>query len=84
MKFDVQTFSDMYKDAYGVRPVHFNVNDHTPAELDKLFNNVKNDLIEEINRDQLDYECTISNFIRAGAEDRATAERWYQEIYADG
>ena len=81
MKYDFNLLSDMYKDAYGFRPR--DLTRYTEDELKKLYISVQNDLIEEINRDQLDYECTISNFIRAGAEDRATAERWYQELYAN-
>jgi len=81
MKYDFNLLSDMYKDAYGFRPR--DLTRYTEDELKKLYISVQNDLIEEINRDQLDYECTISNFIRAGAEDRATAERWYQETYAN-
>ena len=77
-----ETYSDMYKDAHGVRP-HNDVSNWTLADFEKEFEYLGRVIKEDIEREEAEQERAINDFearvratIEAGAKDRATAIRW--------
>ena len=75
--------SDLYKDVYGIRPRGYNFNAFTDAELNEFWN----DLIEQLDRNNIEeeiaakesivaMELSIKQLINNGAATEATALRW--------
>lgn len=80
--FDHQTFSDLWKDAYGTRP-RFSLEGYSAAELDALWNRTCDALNDTIERERLEslrgqkaLETEIAHYVDLGAGDRRTAIRW--------
>ena len=84
-----ETYSDMYKDAHGVRP-HNDVSNWTLADFEKEFEYLGRVIKEDMEREEAEQERAINDFearvratIEAGAKDRATAIRWIDTATAE-
>lgn len=85
------TFSDTYKDAYGVRP-RFDVSHYTLQDFKDTFNSLyatiaENNAFEKVaeNLAIQQLERKIAKLIEMGAADRAAAIRWIDDAEgADG
>jgi len=87
--FDINTFSDLHKDAYGFRPserfyvwMDTATNDELQAEWDSLLIAVKRSIEEDNQRELLAisrFEQLVSETIERGAADRETALRWIMD-----
>lgn len=84
------TFSDTYKDAYGVRP-RFDVSHYTLQDWETCFQQLyaaisEHTRIEKIIEESAaaDLEKRIAKLIEMGASDRWTAIRWIAEAEAAG
>jgi len=77
--------SDLYKDAYGVRPRHYKElwsNEELEAEYEHLSKVCDANTIEEQEREDMalrKFEVLIADIIKMGAGDRETAIRWLVE-----
>jgi hypothetical protein len=77
---------DMYKDAYGIRPRHMNLEAMTEADFEAEFK-ILGEAIEReaaIRKEsefkaEVDFEMRIQNLLVTGARDRAMALRWIHE-----
>jgi len=77
---------DMYKDAYGIRPRHMNLEAMTEADFEAEFK-ILGEVIEReaaIRKEnefkaEVDFEMRIQNLLVTGARDRAMALRWIHE-----
>jgi len=77
---------DMYKDAYGIRPRHMNLEAMTEADFEAEFK-ILDEVIEReaaIRKEnefkaEVDFEMRIQNLLVTGARDRAMALRWIHE-----
>jgi hypothetical protein len=77
---------DAYKDAYGVRPRHMNLEAMTEEELNKELEFLAN-VIEQNERDRLeaeerashDFEMRMLSLMMSGAKSREQALRWVHE-----
>lgn len=77
---------DAYKDAYGVRPRHMNLESMTEEELTKELEFLGKVIEENEKQRRADeavaideFETHVSETIRMGAGDRETALRWIME-----
>jgi hypothetical protein len=80
------TFSDLYKDAHGIRPRWMRIEDHTLEELNEMAEGLQAMIEFEIEQEKKNQEesveilnGTIQTCINAGAKDRITALRWLME-----
>jgi hypothetical protein len=79
-------YSDMYKDAYGVRPRGVDTTLWTESQFEAEFVQLGR-TIEANYRDQLEaeakaierFEAQVESFILSGAKTRQTAIRWFHE-----
>jgi hypothetical protein len=77
---------DMYKDAYGIRPRHMNLEAMTEADFEAEFK-ILGEVIEReaaIRKEselkaEVDFEMRVQSIISCGAKDRAMALRWIHE-----
>ena len=83
------TYSDLYKDAYGVRPRGTDFLDWTEEEFRKQFARLEGTIKDRVDEDRRfeemaarDFEERVNGFLYLGAKDRAMALRWIME--ADG
>ena len=82
---------DMYKDAYGIRPRHMNLEAMTEADFEAEFK-ILGEVIEReaaIRKEnefkaEVDFEMRIQNLLVTGARDRAMALRWIHEAEGTG
>lgn len=86
MKFDANIFSDLYKEAHGIRPHGFNPADYSADELDQIWSDTiaaadasaeAQRLLQEQAR--VEFETAIINTMIVGAKDRQTAINWLWE-----
>jgi len=84
-----ETYSDMYKDAYGFRPRFVDTSlwtlDQYEAELEFLGKKIERQIAQEREEQQdaiLEFEDRVLQLIGLGAGNRETALRWIDE--ADG
>jgi hypothetical protein len=86
MKFDANIFSDLYKEAHGIRPHGFNPADYSADELDQIWSDTiaaaeasaeAQRLLQE--QAKADFEKAIERTIVIGAKDRQTAINWLWE-----
>lgn len=82
------TIWDAYKDAYGFRPRHLNLQAMSEAELEALLVDLGEEcartdaLRVEEEAERADHaERTILNLMASGAKDRAMAIRWLHEAH---
>jgi hypothetical protein len=82
---------DMYKDAYGVRGRHLNLQSMTEEELDREVSYLQGVIIENESRQRDQekaaaraFEERIGEYIAVGAGNRETALRWIMEADGDG
>ena len=86
-EFDLDLFSDCYKDATGHRPSvslceWFDAlpYDEKESYYNRLVRQIEEDILEEKKQEQIaiaNFEKTIANMIANGANDRKTAIRWF-------
>ena len=77
---------DMYKDAYGIRPRHMNLEAMTEADFLAEFK-ILGEVIERetaIRKEsefkaEVDFEMRVQNLLATGARDRGMALRWIHE-----
>ena len=77
---------DMYKDAYGIRPRHMNLEAMTEADFEAEFK-ILGEVIEReaaIRKEREDsasheFEMRMLDLLRSGAKDREMALRWVHE-----
>jgi len=77
---------DMYKDAYGIRPRHMNLEAMTEADFEAEFK-ILGEVIEReaaIRKEnefkaEVDFEMRVQSLLATGARDRAMALRWIHE-----
>ena len=77
---------DMYKDAYGIRPRHMNLEAMTEADFEAEFK-ILGEVIEReaaIRKEsefkaEVDFEMRVQNLLATGARDRGMALRWIHE-----
>jgi hypothetical protein len=77
---------DMYKDAYGIRPRHMNLEAMTEADFEAEFK-ILGEAIEReaaIRKEsefkaEVDFEMRVQSIMSTGAKDRAMALRWIHE-----
>jgi hypothetical protein len=77
---------DMYKDAYGIRPRHMNLEAMTEADFEAEFK-ILGEVIEREaairkeneHKAEVDFEMRVQNLLVTGARDRAMALRWIHE-----
>jgi len=82
---------DMYKDAYGIRPRHMNLEAMTEADFEAEFK-ILGEVIEReaaIRKEselkaEVDFEMRVQSIISCGAKDRAMALRWIHEAEGTG
>jgi hypothetical protein len=81
-----ETFSDMYKDAYGIRPRFVDTSawgeEEFQKEFDYLQGIITRDLAEqEVRQTQAarDFEKRVAETIALGARDRETAMKWIHD-----
>ena len=79
-------YSDMYKEAYGVRPRNWETGKWSIQEWEKEFDRLDAEIkyneereAEEQAEAATQVEATISKLIAMGAKDRATAIRWLHD-----
>lgn len=77
------TYSDMYKDAYGVRPRGIDTTQWTVEDFEKEFDRLQEVILDEEQRLQererqviVQFEQRVADAIQMGAADRETAIRW--------
>jgi len=82
-----ETYSDMYKDAYGFRP-HLDTSNWTEEDFEKEFEMLSNMINQQAQeRDQAygfaikEFEDRIAALMQHGARNRAMAIRWLDEAY---
>lgn len=75
--------SDCYRDAYGIRPRHYDYDAMTVAEMREVLDGLSVAVEDAIERERemdakavVDFEKEIQIFIDNGAGDRANALRW--------
>jgi len=80
------TFSDMYKDAHGIRPRHIDTSTWTLADFDREFAELveimkANDIQQGIEEAKAieKFERRCAELISIGAKDMAMAMRWIHE-----
>ena len=81
-----QAFSDTHKDAFGTRP-HYDLSDWTDDELcEAIDSHVAYWQEEEAAQKEWELQCRYEReaeiqhlMLQFGAQDRATAERWYAQ-----
>ena len=86
-----ETYSDMYKDAHGVRP-HNDVSNWTLADFKAEFEYLGRVIKEDMEREEREQAVSVAKFeqhvintICMGARDRETALRWIMDAStADG
>lgn len=80
------TFSDMYKDAHGIRPRHIDTSTWTLEQFDQEFaelsevmraNDIQQGIEEAIAIEKFERRC--AEMISIGAKDHAMALRWIHE-----
>jgi hypothetical protein len=77
---------DMYKDAYGIRPRHMNLEAMTEADFEAEFK-ILGEAIEReaaIRKEnefkaEVDFEMRVQSLLASGAKDRTMALRWIHE-----
>jgi len=77
---------DMYKDAYGIRPRHMNLEAMTEADFEAEFK-ILGEVIEREaairkeneHKAEVDFEMRVQSIMACGARDRAMALRWIHE-----
>ena len=77
---------DMYKDAYGIRPRHMNLEAMTEADFEAEFK-ILGEVIERESairkerehKAEVDFEMRVQNLLATGARDRGMALRWIHE-----
>lgn len=81
--FDISIFSDMYKEAHGIRPHGFNPANYSANELDDIWSDTvaaaetsgkAQRLLQE--KAKVEFEAAIERTIAIGAKDRQTAINW--------
>jgi len=77
---------DMYKDAYGIRPRHMNLEAMTEADFLAEFKILGEAIEREAairkeneHKAEVDFEMRVQNLLVTGARDRAMALRWIHE-----
>ena len=77
-----ETYSDMYKDAYGFRPRN-DVSHWTLEDFEKEFEQLSATIMADLEREKKEQEQAVKNFedrvtatMKLGAGDRETAIRW--------
>lgn len=88
MKFDANIFSDLYKEAHGIRPHGFNPANYTEDELDQIWSDTIAAAEASAEAQRLlhikakaDFEKAIAKTIVIGAGDRQTAINWLWEAF---
>ena len=81
--FDIEIFSDLYKDAYGHRPRNHPFYWADDAEKQQIWDRVVEDVNDAIRREReeaeaavVEFETLVAKTIDLGAGDRETALRW--------
>ena len=82
--YSEELFSDFHKDAYGFRPRGYHEFwDATPERKQEIWDNVEQDFLQEMVREEKakaealeQFEREVAQTISYGAGDRATALRW--------
>jgi len=77
---------DMYKDAYGIRPRHMNLEAMTEADFEAEFKILGEAIEREAairkeneHKAEVDFEMRVQNLLATGAKDRTMALRWIHE-----
>jgi len=77
---------DMYKDAYGIRPRHMNLEAMTEADFEAEFKILGEAIEREAairkeneHKAEVDFEMRVQNLLVTGARNRAMALRWIHE-----
>lgn len=86
--YSEELFSDFHKDTYGFRPRGHEFYDATPERKQEIWDNVEQDFLQEMVREEKakaealeQFEREVAQTISYGAGDRATALRWMTQGY---
>lgn len=85
------TYSDMYKDAHGIRPRGIDTSRFTEEDFRKEFEYLQRVILENDARERKaqaaaarDFEARVGELIAVGAGNRETALRWIMEADGNG